>query len=251
VSLPSLEPCTGSETADRASVGPLRTRRSGRRALRRAANAAIVLGLLTCGWALWTWQWGDPVTGAVTAWEQRELGREYERVVRSYAAATPAAAGKNGVSPLMPAVPLAEAARRYRLGSRAGDAIARLRIGRIGVRAVVVNGTAAGDLRRGPGRDLRTFMPGEGERAYVAGHRTTFGAPFAHIDALRAGDRIELDLPYARFIYAVVGHRIVDDQELSVLRSRGREELLLQACHPRFSASERYIVFARTVGVTR
>jgi sortase A len=250
VSLPSLKPCTGSKTAAQRPAESVPARRSARRTLRRAGNAAIVLGLLTFGWAIWTWQWGDPVTGAVTAWEQRELGRDYERVVRSYAA-MPARTGKRGVSPRTPDVPLAEPARRYRLSRRAGEPIARLRIERIGVRAVVVNGTAAGDLRRGPGRDRRTFMPGEGERVYVAGHRTTFGAPFAHIDRLRPGDRIELDLPYARFTYAVVGHRIVDDQELSVLRSRGREELLLQACHPRFSASQRFIVFARPLAVRR
>ena len=84
----------------------------------------------------------------------------------------------------------------------------------------------------------------------MAGHRTTFGAPFSHIDELQPGDRITLELPYASFEYRVTGHRIVDQHDLSVLRSAHREELALQACHPRFFASERYIVYARPVKVT-
>jgi sortase A len=140
-------------------------------------------------------------------------------------------------------------ARRYRLTTDEGDAIARLEVPRLGLDAVVVNGTSAADLRRGPGRHLETFMPGERKLVYIAGHRTTYGAPLGDIDDLRPGDRITLELPYASFEYRVTGHRIVDDNDLSVLESRRREELVLQACHPRFFASQRYLVYARPVSI--
>ena len=90
-------------------------------------------------------------------------------------------------------------------------------------------------------------MPGEGELVYVAGHRTTYGAPFSDIDELEPGDAVSLELPYGTVEYRVTRHRIVDDNDLSVLETRGREELVLQACHPRFFASQRYLVYARPV----
>ncbi len=82
---------------------------------------------------------------------------------------------------------------------------------------------------------------------YIAGHRTTYGAPFAKIDEMRPGDRFTLEMPYGTFTYAVTGHSIVDDQDLSVLESKGREQVALQACHPRFFATQRYIVWAKPV----
>ena len=93
------------------------------------------------------------------------------------------------------------------------------------------------------------FMPGEGELVYIAGHRTTYRAPFARIDQLTRGDRVSLAMPYGRFEYVVTGHSVVDDEDLSVLRSHGRDVLALQACHPRFFATERYIVWADLAGV--
>jgi len=119
------------------------------------------------------------------------------------------------------------------------------------VTAVVVNGTSVADLRRGPGRHLDTFMPGERELVYIAGHRTTFGAWFGKINEIQPGDLITIELPYATLVYRVTKHRIVDDNDLSVLKSPHHEELVLQACHPRFFASERYLVYARPISVTR
>jgi sortase A len=115
---------------------------------------------------------------------------------------------------------------------------------------VFVEGTDDASLRKGPGRDRRTYMPGEGQLVYIAGHRTTYLAPLAHIERLKPGDPVTLDVPYGTFTYRVFKHRIVLANDLSVLRSHGHEVVELQACHPRFFASHRYIAYARLVRVT-
>jgi sortase A len=104
-------------------------------------------------------------------------------------------------------------------------------------------------LTKGPGRYIPSYVPGEGELIYVAGHRTTYGAPLARIDRLERGDEVRLEVPYGTFVYRVSGHVIVPADDLERLESSGREEVALQACHPRFFASERYIVYARPVSV--
>jgi sortase A len=93
-------------------------------------------------------------------------------------------------------------------------------------------------------------MPGQDRLVYIAGHRTTYLAPFSHIDAIRPGDAITIEMPYATFRYRATRHRIVSSSDLSVLRSPRHEQLELQACHPRFFATHRYIVYARLVSVT-
>lgn len=207
------------------------------RLVRILGTALVVAGLAVLAWTLLVWQWRDPFTSAYTAWEQRRLAHEYELL-----SARPVGHRSE---------PVAAVARRYRLAARRGQPIGRLVLPRLDVEMVLVNGTDPATLRKGPGRDGRSFMPGERELVYVAGHRTTYLAPFADIDRLRAGDRIRLEMPYAIFTYEVTGHRIVDDRDLSVLRSPGRELLRLQACHPRFFATQRYVVSARPVAVRR
>jgi sortase A len=205
----------------------------------------VVGGSLLLVWALLVWRWQDPFTALYTRWEQRGLAREYERRLEQFEAAAPVPKPEETVSPLA----IAEQARRYRLGLREGDAIGRLRIPKLDLNMIVVNGTESRTLRKGPARHKRTFLPGEGKLIYIAGHRTTYSAPFSDIDDLERGDRVRLELPYATVEYTVRRHRIVEAHELSVLRSRGREELALQACWPRFFASHRYIAYARPVRV--
>src|SRR5581483_9212362 len=118
---------------------------------------------------------------------------------------------------------------------------------RLGLNMVFLDGTSHDTLTKGPGRDLQSYMPGQGQLIYVAGHRTTYGAPFSHIDALRKGDVIRLEVPYGTFVYAVTGHVVVPADDLAVLRSHGREVVALQGCHPRFFATHRYIVYGRLV----
>jgi sortase A len=92
-------------------------------------------------------------------------------------------------------------------------------------------------------------MPGQNRLVYIAGHRTTFLAPFSHINDIRDGDFIRLELPYGTFVYRAFMHRIVPATDMSVLRSPRHELLELQACHPRFFATHRYLVYAHLVAV--
>ena len=85
----------------------------------------------------------------------------------------------------------------------------------------------------------------------IAGHRTTYLHPFRHIDNLRVGDRIELVMPYGIYDYTVYEHRIVTDHDWSILRPRSFEKLVLSACHPLYSATHRWVVFARLTGSPR
>ena len=117
----------------------------------------------------------------------------------------------------------------------------------IGISEYVVEGTDTTSLRKGPGHYPETPLPGEPGTTAIAGHRTTYGAPFRHIDELKPRQRIIIDMPDGRFVYRVEQTKIVDDQDLSVLDEVGYQRLVLSACHPLYSAAERIIVFARFV----
>jgi sortase A len=214
-----------------------------RRWVRFLGTFLIAAGVLTLVWALLVWQWQDPFTALYTTWRQHQLTSQYEKRARAFKAPiaqTSTAAERRSIE---------REARRYRLESSRGEAIGRIRVSRMGVNMILVNGTDHDTLKKGPGRDLRTFMPGENRLVYIAGHRTTYLAPFSHIDRLRAGDRVTIEVPYATFVYSVTHHRIVKATDLSVLRSPRHELLELQACHPRFFASHRYIAYADLVRV--
>ena len=129
-----------------------------------------------------------------------------------------------------------------------GDAIARIE--HPGHRRVRVRGR--GHRRREPAQGTRATTPRRRCRATpgttaIAGHRTTYGAPFRQIDQLRRGQPITIDMPDGRFVYRVERTKIVDDQDLSVLDEVGYQRLVLSACHPLYSAAQRVIVFARLV----
>jgi sortase A len=214
-----------------------------RRWVRILGTVLIVAGTLTLVWALVVWQWQDPFTALYTKWRQHQLTGQYEKRARAFSARithTSVAAERRSI---------AREARRYRFASKRGEAIGRIKVPRMGVNMIFVNGTDHDTLKKGPGRDPRTFMPGENRLIYIAGHRTTYLAPFSHIDSLRAGDRVTLEVPYGTFVYSVTRHRIVAATDLSVLRSPPHELLELQACHPRFFASHRYIAYARLIRV--
>ena len=190
-----------------------------RAALRFVASVMMVSGALLITDAALTLLWQEPVSAFVAERQQQQLEEALfdppERVVRR--------------KPLE------------------GDAIARISIPAIGASDYVVEGTDTASLRKGPGHYPETPLPGDPGTAAIAGHRTTYGAPFRDIDQVERGDRIVLDMADGRFIYRVTSTRIVDDSDLSVLEPVGYKQLLLSACHPLYSAAQRVIVFARQV----
>jgi sortase A len=217
-----------------------------RRFVRTLGTALVVAGVLVLAWTLVVWRWNDPFTSIYTRWQQHELADDYASLEARYhghRVAPPATAPKTARA-------IAADARAFRTSAARGAAIGRIVVPRLDLNMVLVNGTDTETLRKGPGRDPRTYMPGQGELVYIAGHRTTYLAPFARIDEMRPGDSITLRVPYGTFEYRVTSHQIVDSHALWVLRSHHREVVALQACHPRFFATHRYIVWAKLIGVT-
>jgi LPXTG-site transpeptidase (sortase) family protein len=112
---------------------------------------------------------------------------------------------------------------------------------------VVVQGTSDAPLQRGPGHYTETPLPGARGNwtTGIAGHRTTYDAPFRHIDKLEPGDRLSLSMPYGRFTYRVEDQRIVDAADTTIFRPVKHDRLALTACHPLYSDAQRIVVYAK------
>ena len=215
-----------------------------RKLARITGTTLIVAGVLGLTWAVVVWQWQDPFTALYTHWQQQKLAKNLSTEFKDF---HPVTAPRDDLAAEQRS--LAAAAAKLRRTAKPGQAIGRIVIGRLGLNMVVVEGTDEESLKKGPGRDARTYMPGQNRLVYIAGHRTTYLAPFSHIDGIRPGDYIRLEMPYGTFVYRAYTHRIVVATDLSVLRSPRHELLELQACHPRFFATHRYIVYANLVAV--
>jgi sortase A len=123
-----------------------------------------------------------------------------------------------------------------------GEAVAIIRIPKIGVEKAVVQGVGVPDLKKGPGHYPTTPMPGQPGNAAIAGHRTTYGAPFFRLDELVQGDRIDVTTNQGDFTYRVRESKVVRPQQNEVLAPSTENVLTLTTCNPRFSASQRLIV---------
>src|SRR4051812_30193899 len=126
-----------------------------------------------------------------------------------------------------------------------GHAIGEIELPAIHKTAFVVQGTDGTSLRKGPGHYPATPLPGKRGTVAIAGHRTTHGAPFRPIDALKRGERIILAMPYGTFTYKVERTRIVDPNATWILHTVAYNRLVLSACHPLYSAAQRIVVFAK------
>lgn len=146
-----------------------------------------------------------------------------------------------------------------KLYPEAGDAFARINIPAINVDQIVVEGVSVEDLRKGPGHYRTTPNPGQAGNAAIAGHRTTYGAPFHRVDELNPGDAIFVQTAQGVFEYRVIGfddpsgeergYFIVSPSQTEVLDQKPNENILtLTACHPKYSARQRIIVQAELVG---
>jgi sortase A len=125
-----------------------------------------------------------------------------------------------------------------------GSAVARMVIPRIGVDKIVVEGVGRRDLEKGPGHYPGTPLPGQPGNAAIAGHRTTYGAPFNRIDELVAGDEILVTTLQGSFTYEVIGHEIVAPSAVEVVDDQGDDRLTITSCHPKYSARERIVLTA-------
>jgi sortase A len=217
--------------------------RSAVRAFSTVLIAAGVLLLLDAGLTL---AWQEPVSALYSRLTQNALGGDLEELEES------------GPTDLEKRVleRLPDEKRRLSFLGRSlkqrldgGDAAGRIRIPEIGANFVVLDGTSDAYLRKGPGFFPETPFPGSGGTTAIAGHRTTYGAPFRSIDDLERGDAIVLEMPYAKFEYEVERTRYVDPDAFWVTERVGYERLVLSACHPLYSAAQRVVVFARQVRV--
>jgi sortase A len=219
---------------------------SRRRRLRRLSAVLIGAGLLVLADAAATLLWQEPLTALQASLKQHGLRGD----LRHLEAQRPTrleARSLRGVTDANRRI--AVLARSLSRRTAHGDAIGRLKIPRLDADFVMVKGSDPSDLRKGPGTYDDTPLPGQGGTTAIAGHRTTYLAPFRHLDELRPGDRITVQMPYGTFTYRVQRTRIVAPDTLSLLRDVGYDRLVLSACHPLFSAAQRIVVVSRLTHV--
>jgi sortase A len=213
-----------------------------RRLIRDISSVLILSGLLLVLDAGVTVVWQEPVTAAIGVIMRGEVNQRF----LSYRTAPLSVDNQqalHGIRRLGQRI--AYLARRERRQVTAGDAIGQIAIPRIGNRYNIVQGTDTRSLEEGPGHYPSTALPGMGQTVAIAGHRTTYLAPFRFLNELKAGDRIVVTMPYGKFTYVVQYQRIVQPTEISVIDDVGYDRLVLSACNPLYSAAQRIVVFAR------
>ncbi|HEV3369391.1 MAG TPA: class E sortase [Acidimicrobiales bacterium] len=126
-----------------------------------------------------------------------------------------------------------------------GQPVGDLRIPKIGINQIMVEGTNTQDLRKGPGHYTGTPLPGQSGNASVAGHRTTYGHPFYNLDGVAVGDPVVVTTVQGVFVYDAVKSEVVSPNDNSVLNNTSGHMLTLTTCNPRFSASSRLVVVAQ------
>jgi sortase A len=218
-----------------------------RRPLRALSTVLIIAGVLMLSDAALTVAWQEPISGLYASIVQSRLGDDLHDLELKRPSAVELAALEALKDEQRR---MAFLARRLRVTARPGDAVGRIRIPKIGASFVVVNGTDTVSLRKGPGIYDEVPFPGAPGTTAIAGHRTTYLAPFRRIDKLRRGDEIVVEMPYGRFTYEVERRRIVPPTEVSVIKRVSYDRLVLSACHPLYSAAQRIVVFARLIGST-
>src|SRR6201997_5669504 len=213
-----------------------------RRLIRDLSSVLTLPGLLLVLDAGVTLVWQEPVTAAIGLVMRGEVNKRYLSYHSAPLSATDVDA-LQGIQPLSERI--AYLARRERSQVTDGDAIGKVEIPKLGNAYNVVQGTGEADLEEGPGHYPSTAFPGMGQTVAIAGHRTTYLAPFRFLNELRPGDRIIVTIPYGRFTYAVQYLKIVQPTDIAVINDVGYERPVLSACTPLYSAAQRLIVFAR------
>ncbi len=210
--------------------------------VRFVASVLIVSGVLMLADAGVTLAWQEPVSALYARMTQNALGNDLEELEE----AGPTPVERRALRSLTDRKSkFAFLGRSLKSRLDGGDAAGRIRIPEIGVDQVVLDGTSDATLRKGPGFFEETPFPGTEGTTAIAGHRTTYLAPFRKVNELGRGDPIVLEMPYGRFVYRVQGHKIVGAGDTEAFRPVTYQRLVLSACHPLYSASKRIIVFAR------
>ena len=204
----------------------------------------MVAGVLLIADAVLTVVWQEPVTALMSRLGQGQLGDDFEELERT----PPSRAEREALARLRESrARIAFRARSLRRRMADGRGIGRIRIPAAGSDHVFVEGTGTAPLRKGPGHYPRTPLPGLPGTVGIAGHRTTYGAPFRDLDRVGRGDEITVEMPYATFTYRVERTRIVAPSATWVVKRVSHDRLVLTACHPKYSAAKRIAVFARQV----
>ncbi|MGI8903724.1 MAG: class E sortase [Solirubrobacteraceae bacterium] len=217
-----------------------------RRLLLDASSVLLISGLLLLLDAGLTLVWQEPLTAAIGMIKQSQVDNRF----LSYQSAPLSPADRQALA----ALPLRAMGRRIAYLARleqhrvpTGYAVGTIAISKISksYSYSIIQGTDTSSLEKGPGHYPATAFPGLGQTIGVAGHRTTYLAPFKKINELSPGDRIVVKMPYAQFTYVVQYTKIVVPTALWVVNNVGYERLVLSACNPLYSAAQRIIVFAR------
>jgi len=204
------------------------------------ASVLMTSGVLMLADAALTVLWQEPVSAFIAARQQGGLDDELDDARAELGDVPP------GLSPKQARRRIRRLAGTWSDKIGKGDAFGRIELPAIDRDYAVVEGTDLKTLRAGPGHYPKTPLPGQGGTIGVAGHRTTYGAPFRSIDKLDPGDEIVMDMPYGKLTYEVEKRQIVPPTALWITdRVPGRERLVLSACHPLYSAAKRIVVFAR------
>jgi sortase A len=216
-----------------------------RNVLRTLSTVLIISGVLLLVDAGLTVAWQEPVSAIYARVTQDRLDGDLDKL--EMVAPTPLEQRVLKKLEKNPARRSAFLARSLKRKRKEGEAAGRIRIPAIGVKYVVVDGTSPNSLRKGPGFFPEAPWPGAKGTVAIAGHRTTYQAPFRKVDKLKKGNRIIVDMPYGRFTYVVESKRIVKPDALWVIQRKSYDRLVLSACHPLYSAAKRIIVSSRLV----
>jgi sortase A len=202
----------------------------------------ITSGLVVLVDAGLTLVWQEPLSAAYGAFKQGQAEDQLNKLETQYPTPEDLAAisGVQGIAKKARIL-----ADRFEPHLQEGHAIGRIKIDRIGLSIVVVQGTDTASLEKGPGHYRNTPIPGQPGTVAIAGHRTTYLAPFRHINDIQDGDEIRIEMPYAAFTYTVEKHEVVDPSDVGIIKPVGYDRLVLTACHPPYSAAHRYAVFAK------
>ncbi|HEX5376240.1 MAG TPA: class E sortase [Solirubrobacterales bacterium] len=216
------------------------------RILRIFSTALITAGIVLMADIGITLAYEEPLTSIYASVQQRNAENELDETEASY----PSRADRRAVARIRNRKQrIATLAQRFGAQAEPGEAIGRLRAPTMGdLDVIVVQGTDTASLQKGPGHFPETPFPGQGGTVAIAGHRTTYGAPFRDAESVERGDRMVLEMPYGKIFYRVQKTEIVDPTDVGVVEYAGYERLVLTTCHPVYSAAQRLIVFARAVG---